>query len=163
MSRGIVGPLNFHPICRLSQWTWLAVTCSGYRASPGSDGFYAGMFQPRPLQIAKGRSASRAALLFFSWSNSFLRFAQAVLVCWSNSFTQHFVLRAVLRPRTTVLMNPNPKHVGAEARPTGGHAKHALAERSRQAAGVSGIKQIPARTLYIAEFAALRMASMLAP
>ena len=24
---------------------------------------------------------------------------------WSNSFTQHFVLRAVLRPRTTVAMN----------------------------------------------------------
>ena len=40
--------------------------------------------------------------------------------------------RAVLHARTTVVMNFNPMHERAEARPTGRRTKCALAERSRR-------------------------------
>jgi len=47
--------------------------------------------------------------------------------------------RAVLHARTAPVMNSSPKHVSAEARPTGRRTKCAPAERSRQAACVSGV------------------------
>ena len=47
-------------------------------------------------------------------------------------YSARSVLRAILRPWTTVDMNSNPKHVSAEARPTGRRTKCAPAERSRR-------------------------------
>ncbi len=62
LSGGSTGPDLFTQNYWLSQWPWLEVTC-GCRASPGSDGLLQASFKLRPLQMAKGRSGNRAALL----------------------------------------------------------------------------------------------------